>query len=423
MSAPNQSCRVAFFPAFSAEDAAEFTDQAHRAKFYLNPVHELVGEIAMARADGMNIGAAPEYLDPTVMSLAPLFAGKFRFCSVDECLEACKQADYVLHWRIDVPLPTDLNGKRVRQVDRHRYLEECQEWLALSSDIGGSYSYKVEQSKARYQAVVAKHRAARCYIFGTGPNLSLAAHHDYSDGVSVVCNSMVKNTALLDRMRPPLILAADPIFHAGDDELRGGGGADRIEGGDGADLLFGEDGNDRLIGGNGDDRLHGGAGNDRLEGGAGSDWALYDAGAAVTVNLASGVATGQGSDTLLSIENVRGSSFNDVLIGNNSANILAGNGGSDVLTGGGGADVFVLSAMNSGNVTITDFQDGVDRIDLRELGFDQNGQSPTWAGFLSNVPGQSDAVLEFYGVNGEFFTVTLTGTPYWAIDPSDYIVL
>lgn len=219
--------------------------------------------------------------------------------------------------------------------------------------------------------------------------------------------------------------SADDIIRGfgGDDELRGGGGADRIEGGEGADLLFGEDGNDRLIGGNGDDRLHGGAGNDRLEGGAGSDWALYDAGAAVTVNLASGVATGQGSDTLLSIENVRGSSFNDVLIGNSSANILAGNGGSDVLTGGGGADVFVLSAMTSGNVTITDFQDGVDRIDLRELGFDQSGQSPNWAGFLSNVPGQSDAVLEFYGVNGEFFTVTLTGTPYWSIDPSDYILV
>lgn len=208
----------------------------------------------------------------------------------------------------------------------------------------------------------------------------------------------------------------------GNDELRGGGGRDRIEGGDGADLIFGEDGADRLLGGNGDDRLNGGAGDDEINGGAGNDWAEFSGAAAVNVNLASGAATGQGNDTLTSVENLLGSSFADVLIGDNGANILAGNGGSDMLTGGGGADTFVLAPMTSGNITITDFQDGVDRIDLRALGFDLNGNSPDWLGLLSNVPGQSDAVLEFYGVNGEFFTVTLQGVPYWNIDPSDYII-
>lgn len=208
----------------------------------------------------------------------------------------------------------------------------------------------------------------------------------------------------------------------GNDELRGGGGADRVEGGDGADLLYGEDGNDRLIGGNGDDLLNGGQGNDRLEGGAGIDWALYDGGGPVNVNLATGQASGQGADTLFSIENIRGSAFSDVLIGNNSANTIVGNGGSDTMTGGGGADTFVLGPHTSGNITITDFQNGVDRIDLRALGFDQSGQSATWAGLLSNVPGQTDAVLEFFGANGEAFTVTLVGVPYWTIDASDYIV-
>lgn len=210
--------------------------------------------------------------------------------------------------------------------------------------------------------------------------------------------------------------------YGGDDELRGGGGADRIEGGDGADFIFGEEGNDRLFGDNGNDRLHGGAGNDEINGGAGNDWAEFGGGAAVTVNLATGVATGQGNDTLSGIENVLGSGFADILIGNSAANILSGNGGSDRLTGGGGADTFVFAPMASGNVTITDFQNGVDRIDLRPLGFDQNGESPDWAGFLSNVPGGSDAVLEFYGANGEFFTVTLLGMPYWNVDMSDYII-
>lgn len=210
--------------------------------------------------------------------------------------------------------------------------------------------------------------------------------------------------------------------NGGNDRLYGGGGADRIEGGNGDDQLFGEDGNDRLYGGNNNDRLNGGSGNDLLDGGAGIDWAEFAGGGAVTVNLAAGTATGQGNDTLTGIENVLGSTFNDILIGNNAANILSGNGGSDVLTGGGGADIFVLSPMTSGNITITDFQNGTDRIDLRALGFDQTGNSPNWAGFLSNVPGGTDAVLEFYGANNEFFTVTLTGMHYSNIDPSDYII-
>jgi Ca2+-binding RTX toxin-like protein len=207
----------------------------------------------------------------------------------------------------------------------------------------------------------------------------------------------------------------------GDDVLRGGGGGDTIRGDEGADQLFGEDGDDFLYGGADNDVLNGGADNDLIDGGTGIDWAVFDDGGPVTVNLAAGTAIGQGSDRLVSIENVRGSAFADTIIGDNGANVLAGNGGSDRLTGGGGADTFVIAPMTSGNITITDFQNGVDRLDIRAFGFDQTGYSPNWAGLLSNVPGQSDAVIEFYGVNGEFFTVTLTGLPYWQVDSSDYI--
>lgn len=45
-------------------------------------------------------------------------------------------------------------------------------------------------------------------------------------------------------------------------------------------------------------------------------------------------------DNLFSIENITGTSFNDTLIGNNSANIITGGQGDDLLTGGEGADVF-----------------------------------------------------------------------------------
>jgi Ca2+-binding RTX toxin-like protein len=137
----------------------------------------------------------------------------------------------------------------------------------------------------------------------------------------------------------------------GDDVLNGGGGDDALHGGPGADTLRGEAGGDRLdggserdvaYGGEGADLLNGGAGDDTLDGGNGIDTATYaSAAAAVTVSLAIAAAQatgGAGSDTLASIENLVGSSFDDRLAGNDGSNVIRGGGGKDLILGGGGND-------------------------------------------------------------------------------------
>jgi len=57
----------------------------------------------------------------------------------------------------------------------------------------------------------------------------------------------------------------------GSDNVKGFGGNDRIKGFAGSDRLLGGNGNDTLFGGIGDDTLIGGAGRDRLTGGEGAD--------------------------------------------------------------------------------------------------------------------------------------------------------
>jgi Ca2+-binding RTX toxin-like protein len=136
----------------------------------------------------------------------------------------------------------------------------------------------------------------------------------------------------------------------GDNALRGTAFADDIFGFGGKDILFGFLGNDRLDGGLGDDQLFGdvgndtligGAGADRLDGGAGVDTADYfGASAGVFVSLSTGIggsgdATG---DRLIDVENLVGSSFNDVLTGSAGANVLVAGFGNDAIEGLGGAD-------------------------------------------------------------------------------------
>lgn len=127
----------------------------------------------------------------------------------------------------------------------------------------------------------------------------------------------------------------------GDDRLEGSGGNDTLEGGDGRDDLRGGDGADTLIGGAGQDKLHGGAGADTMDGGTGIDEIDYLASnAGVYVNLSTNVSDGGHAvgDSYLNIENITGSDYSDLLIGDEQDNLINGEKGDDVIYGGKGND-------------------------------------------------------------------------------------
>ncbi|WP_137045769.1 S8 family serine peptidase [Pseudolabrys sp. FHR47] len=218
-------------------------------------------------------------------------------------------------------------------------------------------------------------------------SVNLAAGRDFATGATLISIESVTGTAFND------ILVGDGnanvlIGGDGNDSFDGGAGADTLNGGNGTDtvnyasagaavsvnlstqrdysqgdiligienvmgtafndILVGDGNANALIGGDGNDSFDGGAGADTLNGGNGTDTVSYaSAGAAVSVNLATQREYSQG-DILNSIENVSGSAFNDVLVGDGNANVLTGGDGNDALEGGGGLDT-----LNGGNGTDT----------------------------------------------------------------------
>jgi serralysin len=171
---------------------------------------------------------------------------------------------------------------------------------------------------------------------------------------------------------------------AGADELQGGAGADRLDGGGQAGTLWSEldlvvyadignavqvaldtgvtsgAGDDTLIGFEGvrgspypdtltggaaalAQRFDGGDGADEIDGGGGFDTAgyVYET-AAVVADLVAGTALCDGdTDTLVGIEALVGSVYDDQLTGDAGANRLDGWTGADTLRGGAGADTLV----------------------------------------------------------------------------------
>ncbi|MCY7332527.1 MAG: pre-peptidase C-terminal domain-containing protein [Pseudanabaena sp. CAN_BIN31] len=158
--------------------------------------------------------------------------------------------------------------------------------------------------------------------------------------------------------------------------LSGTSSADSIYGFGGNDSLFGNDGDDSLYGGDGDDVLDGGFGFDFLDGGNGVDTVTYSFfNRGIDLSLQSGTVRFSGTsltDTLMSIENVVGSSGNDTITGNSLANTLSGGDGNDTIRGGDGNDIldggFGYDFLDGGNGvdTVTyDFYNGGINLSLR----------------------------------------------------------
>jgi Ca2+-binding RTX toxin-like protein len=106
-----------------------------------------------------------------------------------------------------------------------------------------------------------------------------------------------------------------------------------------------------LVGGAGTDVLYSGPSDDYLIGGAGFDFVSFaDATSGVTVDLSLGILQstgGAGTDQFVDIEYVIGSSYGDIIKGDNVNNVLlAGGAGNDVIYSGAGSDYLIGGAGN-----------------------------------------------------------------------------
>ena len=165
-------------------------------------------------------------------------------------------------------------------------------------------------------------------------------------------------------------------------------GNNTLIGGSDDDTLYGKGGSDILQGNDGDDVLNGGAGNDILGGGNGLDYANYaDSPTSVTVNLTTGTATDGfgGTDTLLSIEKITGSMFDDTLTGNAQDNTFKALGGNNLVDG----------------------QDGINRISY--IGASASVTVNLTTGTASNGFGGTDKLVNIQRVTGSHFGGSLTG--------------
>ena len=164
-------------------------------------------------------------------------------------------------------------------------------------------------------------------------------------------------------------------------------------------VLHGRGNDDQLTTGSGDDTQVGGTGNDTMNGGGGLD-RLYGQTGMDTIN-------GEAGD-----DQLYGQQDNDTLDAGAGRDFLFGGTGDDTLTGGGAdlmRDLFVMQTGGDAD-TITDYEDGVDRIQFRSIAATTQFSDLTIAN-----NGSGDAVVTY-----SEGTVTLTGIDSGLLDASDF---
>ncbi|TNE63966.1 MAG: hypothetical protein EP335_08265 [Alphaproteobacteria bacterium] len=219
-------------------------------------------------------------------------------------------------------------------------------------------------------------------------------------------------------------MTADILGTANSDTLEGTSSNQDIDGLGGNDVIYGRfayndidggDGNDHLFSGGAYNVVHGGNGNDNLSAGSGTSFyeSLYgDAGNDILYGYYGGdyLDGGDGNDIILSNhghDTLVGGAGDDTLnVYQSSLVVHTVSTGPTVVSGGDGADVFVNSFAT--DVTVTDFEVGVDLIDLERDHID-------YADVSISDNGNNDAVISYNG-----YSMTLTGVSASELDSSSF---
>lgn len=104
---------------------------------------------------------------------------------------------------------------RVLDVDEKTCAMEAWNWhIGLEYLLGAPDAQRARKIFERWKSGLSG-GLQRSYVFGTGPSLARALERDWSDGIRIVCNTIVRDAELWHHIAPHAIVAGDGLYHFG----------------------------------------------------------------------------------------------------------------------------------------------------------------------------------------------------------------
>ena len=215
---------VLFYPTLTSAD--EIQDKLSRAAFYLCSI-DVDRVYFVYRGEVPARFVAPPGMDPSIDELVAKLRPRVSFIredDVDGMRAAVEDSALIFRWRAEDDTwgqlrklsRTDLADKKVWIVNKDARRTESTLFVSAVFEAHPDRELILEKNRAAFAELAARlGRREKAYVFGTGPSASRYAEFDFSDGVSIVCNTIIRDEALMDHVRPRLLVFADHIFHFG----------------------------------------------------------------------------------------------------------------------------------------------------------------------------------------------------------------
>ena len=135
-----------------------------------------------------------------------------------------RQSDILLKWNIR-KLPFDITqqslkaleaGKKVWPVDPKNTRMEGSFYIEVGLHLLDNKEALIRENKLKFGTLARKlGRFSRSYLMATGPSVWRYKLFNYEGAISIVCNSVILDDDLMAKVKPQILVFADPIFHFG----------------------------------------------------------------------------------------------------------------------------------------------------------------------------------------------------------------
>ncbi len=223
---------VTFFPPLHRE--LDLVDIISRASWFLTfcPIDRIdipvttmqLKQVAWRVADGMDESIARNF---------EILKSRVNFVLVHQEADLQKsmsEAGIILRWKRDScpsfisgsKLSSWLKGKKVWEVDPVAVRMEGSFYIEVGLHLTANKPALIKDNKNKFDRLSKKlGKFDRAYLMATGPSISHYKKYKFDESINIVCNSVILDEALMQTVKPQILVFADPIFHFGPSQYAG----------------------------------------------------------------------------------------------------------------------------------------------------------------------------------------------------------
>lgn len=177
--------------------------------------------IVCERSDGISVGVSQ--IDSTYVNTSQkYYLSNFPEIETLGIKYDIGPEDFVLSWDGQARIPVEFqirDGHAITIDPNYSFNYEADQIAALQYTIMGE-THRAgfqAQSKNRFDQLTRNWKNVRnAYLYLTGPSVESVHEREIDrEGLHIICNSLVKNFALLEKIQPNILMFSDPAYHFG----------------------------------------------------------------------------------------------------------------------------------------------------------------------------------------------------------------